>query len=127
MAPGSPLACLDELAGDNVEAACEKALFAGPATVAAASAYSAARLILLSDMSAYVKRGGQGIEAAMPPLRKSLEADRFGFVAHMLAVRDGCSSANCKALALLDDPSRVRANLSGQMLDRYLDLYHRLG
>ena len=43
LAPGSPLACLDAVAGDSVDAACEKALFASPATVAAASAYAAAR------------------------------------------------------------------------------------
>src|SRR6516162_9454364 len=34
LAPGSPLACLDGVAGDTVEAACEKALFASPAAVA---------------------------------------------------------------------------------------------
>jgi hypothetical protein len=59
----------------------------------------------------------------MLPLRRSLETDRFGFLAHVLALRDGCSSENCKALALLHDSSRVRANLSGATLDRYLDHY----
>jgi hypothetical protein len=123
LAPGSALACLDGLAGDNVEAACEKALFAAPATVATATSYVAARLALLADMAAYSKRGGTNIDSALLPLRRSLEADRFGFVAHTLAVRDGCTSDNCRALALLHDPSRVRANLSGQTLDRYLDHY----
>jgi hypothetical protein len=51
LAPGSPLACLDATGGENVEAACEKALFAAPATVAAASSYTFARLALLSDMT----------------------------------------------------------------------------
>ncbi len=123
LAPGSPLACLDGLAGDNVEAACERALFAAPATVATATTYVAARLALLADMTAYTRRGGGNIDGALLPLRRALEADRFGFVAHMLAVRDGCTSDNCKALALLADPSKVRANLSGQTLDRYLDHY----
>jgi len=41
----------------------------------------------------------------------------------MLVVRDGCTSDNCKALLLLKDASKVRANLSGQTLDRYLDRY----
>ena len=36
LSPGSSLACLDALAGDSVETACEKALFASPANVAAA-------------------------------------------------------------------------------------------
>jgi hypothetical protein len=44
-------------------------------------------------------------------------------VAQVLAVRDACTSDNCKALALLHDPSHVRANLSGQTLTRYLDHY----
>jgi hypothetical protein len=123
MAPGSALACLDAVAGETVDAACEKALFASPATVAAATSYAAARLELLSDMAAYVKHGGRDIDAALLPLRHSLETDAYGFVAHALAVRDGCTSGNCKALDVLHDSSRVRANLSGQTLDRYLDRY----
>ncbi len=123
LAPGSPLACLDGLAGDNVEAACERALFATPATVATATTYAAARLSLLADMAAYTRRGGGNIDGALQPLRRALQSDRFGFVAHMLAVRDGCTSENCTALALLQDPSKVRANLSGQTLDRYFDHY----
>jgi hypothetical protein len=123
LAPGSALACLDAVAGENVDGACEKALFASAATVAAASSYAAARLELLSDMAAYVKHGGRDIDGALVPLRHSLETDAYGFVAHALAVRDGCTSQNCKALELLRDPSRVRTNLSGQTLDRYLDRY----
>jgi hypothetical protein len=123
LAPGSPLACLDGLAGDNVEAACERALFATPVTVATATTYAAARLSLLADMAAYTRRGGGNIDGALQPLRRALQSDRFGFVAHMLAVRDGCISENCQALTLLQDPSKVRANLSGQTLDRYLDHY----
>src|SRR6202035_4370871 len=123
LAPGSALACLDAVAGENVDGACEKALFASAAMVAAASSYAAARLELLSDMAAYVKHGGRDIDGALVPLRHSLETDAYGFVAHALAVRDGCTSQNCKALEVLRDPSRVRANLSGQTLDRYLDRY----
>src|ERR1700733_1054280 len=123
LAPASPLACLDGLAGDNVEAACERALFATPATVATATTYVAARLALLADITAYTKRAGRNIDGALLPLRRGLEADRFGFVAHMLAVRDGCTSNNCTALALLQDAGRVRANLSDDTLDRYLDHY----
>jgi hypothetical protein len=123
LAPGSSLACLDGLSGENVEAACEKALFAAPATVATATSYTAARLVLLSDMAAYTSRGGTNIDSALLPLRRSLETDRFGFVAHTLAARDGCTSDNCKVLTLLHDASRVRTNLSGQTLERYLDHY----
>jgi hypothetical protein len=122
LAPGSPLACLEGMAGENVETACEKALFAGPAIVAAASAYIAARLNLLSDVVAYARNGGN-LDSILLPLRRSLEADRFGFVAHILAMRDGCTSGRCNALALLRDPERVRANLSAQTFDRYVAHY----
>jgi hypothetical protein len=123
LAPGSALACLDAVAGDNVDAACEKALFASPAAVAAATSYAAARLELLADMIAYVKHGGTDIDRLLVPLRHSLEADSYGFLAHALAVRDGCTGDHCKALDVLGDPSRVRANLAGQTLDHYLDHY----
>jgi hypothetical protein len=122
LAPGSPLACLDATGGETVEAACEKAIFAAPATVAAASSYTAARLTLLSDMAAHVKAGGN-LDSVFLSLRRALEADRFGFVAHIVAVRDGCTSNRCGTLALLRDPERVRANLSAQTFDRYLDRY----
>src|SRR3984957_15142634 len=123
LAPGSALACLDAVAGENVDAACEKALFASATTVAAATSYAAARLELLSDMAAYVKHGGRDIDGALLPLRHSLETDAYGFLAHALAVRDGCTSQNCKALEVLRDAGRGRANLNGQTLVRYLDPY----
>jgi hypothetical protein len=122
LAPGSPLACLDGMAGENVEAACEKTLFAAPANVAAASSLIAARLNLLADVSAYARNGGN-LDSILLPLRRSLEADRFGFVAHTLAVRDGCTSGRCPALGLLREPERVRANLSAQTFDRYVERY----
>jgi hypothetical protein len=122
LSPGSPLACLDATGGEIVEAACEKALFAGPAMVAAASSYTAARLALLSDIAAHIKAGGN-LDSVLPTLRRALETDRFGFVAHMLAIRDGCTSNRCATLALLRDPERVRANLSAQTFDQYLDRY----
>ncbi len=122
LAPGSPLACLDATSGENVETACEKALFAAPATVAAASSYTFARLALLSDMTGHIKAGGN-LDSIFAPLRRALETDRFGFVAHTLALRDGCTSNRCAALALFRDPERVRANLSAQTFDRYLDRY----
>ena len=123
LAPGSPLACLDNVAGESVDAACEKALFVSPASVASASAYIASRLSLLSAAAASVERGNADIEAALSPMRRALEADRFGFVAHVLSVRDGCTGKNCKALSLLRDPNRVRANLEAQAFEHNVDRY----
>jgi hypothetical protein len=123
LAPGSSLACLDALVGKDVEAACERAIFASPASVATATSYVAARLTLLSDIIAYVGRGGTGIDDVLLPTRRSLEADRFGFLAHILVARDGCTKEKCKALALLRDAGRVRENLTDSTLDRYLEHY----
>ena len=122
LAPGSPLACLDALAGEKVETACEKAIFASPESVASATSYVAARLALLSDITAYAGRNGAAIDAVQP-LRRALETDRFGFLAHVLAVRDSCTSENCKALALLRDPSQVRTNLREATFNHYLESY----
>jgi hypothetical protein len=123
LAPGSALPCLDAVAGDDVETACEKSLFASPASVAVATSYVAARLALLSDMVAYVKRGGGSIDSTLLPLRRAVEADRFGFLAHALAVRDGCTSQDCKAVAVLSDASHIRDNLNASTFDDYLNRY----
>jgi len=123
LAPGSSLACLDALAGEAVESACEKALFTSPASAAAATSFVADRLELLVAMLAYGKHDLADVGSSLRPLRRALEADRFGFLAHVLAVRDDCTSQNCKALALLDDPARVRANLSARTFDHYVEHY----
>lgn len=126
LAPGSPLACLDALTGDTVQAACERAVFATPANVASAVAYVAVQYALLSDMSAFSKRGGADIGSALVPLQRALEADPFGFLAYVLVRRDGCTSESCQAFALLQDPSHVRTNIIAQTLQHYVDHYREV-
>jgi hypothetical protein len=126
LASGSPLACLDPLADDIVQEACETAVFASPASVAAAISYVTAQFALLSDMTAYSKRGGSDIGAASMPLRRALEADPFGFVADMLVRRDGCTAEKCPAFALLSDPNHVRTNMIAQTLQHYVDHYREV-
>lgn len=126
LSPGSPLACLDALAGDTVQAACERAIFATPANVASAIAYVAAQYALLSDMSAFSKRGGSALGNDLVPLQRALEADPFGFLAHVLVRRDGCTSEHCRAFALLHDPSHVRTNIIAQTLEHYVDHYREV-
>jgi hypothetical protein len=123
LAPGSPLACLDGATGDTVQGACERALFASPASVAAAVSYVGAQFALLSDMTNYARRGGPDIDGALVPLRRALEADPFGLLAHVLVMRGGCSSDHCPALVMLHDPSHVRTNMIAQTLRHYVDQY----
>ena len=72
VAPGSALACLDELAGERVEIACEKAVFANPETVAAAVSYITAKLALLADGSAYARQIDPAYAAELEPLAQRL-------------------------------------------------------
>jgi hypothetical protein len=110
--PGSALACLDATAGDLVEAACEKALFATPEAAAASVAYVTAQLSLLADGGEYERRSGANYESALGGLRHAVETDRFGIVAHVLAIRDGCTVDRCDTFGLLRDTSQVSDNLS---------------
>lgn len=123
LSPGSALACLDAVAGEAIETACTKVLFASPAGVAAAISYVAAQFTLLADIRTYSDRGGSDIGNTLEPLRRALEADPFGMLAHILATRDGCTAENCPPLRLLHDASHVRTNLIAHTLDRYVDQY----
>jgi hypothetical protein len=123
VAPGSALACLDELAGERVEMACEKAIFASPEAVAAAVSYITAKLALLADGNAYARQIDPAYERELAPLRGALELDRFGLVAHILAGRDDCTQEDCAATAQFRDRSRVLANLRDRTFDEQLGKY----
>jgi hypothetical protein len=117
VAPGSALPCLDEIAGEAVVAACEKALFASAEAVAAAVSYVAAKLAVLGERSEQVRRADPTAGAEPAPLLTALDADRFGIVAHVLAKHHGCTPEKCDALSWFDDPSRVLANLRDHTFD----------
>jgi hypothetical protein len=123
LTPGSPLACLDAIAGDAVETACEKELFSTPEVTASAVSYVAARLNLLAYGLEVANRSDPGYASALLALRQSLETDRFGIVAQVLSLRDSCTPAQCDTFALLHDTSRVRANLKDRIFDGYVARY----
>jgi hypothetical protein len=115
VAPGSALSCLNELAGEAVEAACVKAVFASPEAVSAAVNYVTAELALLADGSDHA-RVDPSYATKLAPIRAALELDRFGIVAHVLA-RRGCRPQKCDALELFNDPARVSSNLNDHAFD----------
>lgn len=123
LAPGSTLACLDGAAGEAVENACEKTVFAGPQATAGAVAYTAARLTLLADGLAFAHKSDPDFAGTLSGLRRSIELDRFGLAAHVLAVRDGCTAERCAAFALLHDAEVIKANLKAQVFDQYVSRY----
>jgi hypothetical protein len=121
--PGSALACLDAAAGNLVESACEKALFATPEAAAASVAYVTAQLSLLADGSEFERRSGANYESVLGAVRHALETDRFGIVAHVFADRDGCTRVRCDSFRLLRDPSQVSENLGERKYETYV-LHH---
>ena len=83
VASAPALACLDGLAGENVEAACEKAVFGSADTAAAAVSYTASQVSrVIATGSARTPSPEQQV------LRRTVERDRFGLVAQVIAVRD---------------------------------------
>lgn len=116
VAPGSALSCLDELAGEAVEAACGKAVFASPEAVAAAVSYVTAQLAIVSEASDYARRVDPSYGGELVPVRAALELDRFGIVAHVLESR-GCKAERCDALELFNDSTRVAGNMRDHVFD----------
>jgi hypothetical protein len=124
LTPGSPLGCLDAVENALVENACEKSLFASAEAVAAAVAYVDARLSLL-PASASLARRDPTYRPSYERLRRGLEADRYGVVAHVLTTR-GCNVADCPEIHLLGDSPRVLANIKDHAFEAALGV-HALG
>lgn len=106
------LACLDGMAGESVEAACEKAVFGSADTAAAAVSYTAAQISRLAAAT-----GGRPLNAEHQTLRNTLERDRFGLVAQVLTVRDKCTAADCNMFRLVSDASSIRNNMTDRLYD----------
>ena len=123
IAPGSALSCLDELASEAVEAACEKGVFASPEAVAAAVKYVAAQLALLDDGTAYAKRSDASYATELAPLRTAVELDRFGLVAQVLKEREGCTVDRCEALTRFRESTRVLGNLRDRTFEEQVKKY----
>ena len=123
LAPGSALACLDGDAGEKAGDACEPAVFASAPAVAAAVAFAAERLSILEAAFALSRQGDTQVMAALAGARRAVELDRYGLAAHVLAVRDGCTVAQCPPLAMFADATVLKANLKAQAFETYVARY----
>lgn len=106
------LACLDGLAGESVEAACEKAVFGSPDTTAAAVSYAASQV---SRVVAASTARSPTPEQLL--LKRTLERDRYGLVAQVIAVRDRCSAADCPLFRVLTESNQIKANMNDRLYD----------
>jgi hypothetical protein len=110
------LACLDELAGDVVETACERAVFASAENTAAAVSYTAAQISRLASYGD-VAAANRAMTPSLRALRRAVERDRFGIVAHVLATRDECTLSKCDFFASLTNTAQIANNMNERVYD----------
>src|ERR1700728_1908369 len=116
------LACVDDLAGDAVLTACEKALFGSAESSAAAVSYAASqisRLTAFGDVAAANKNMTPELQA----LRRAVEHDRYGLMAYALAARDHCTPSDCAAFRALTDRHQIVANMDERVYDGLISRY----
>jgi len=116
------LSCVDDLAGETVLTACEKVLFGSAESAAAAVSYAAARLTRLTSFGD-VATANKNMTPDLAALRRSVESDRYGLIAHVLLTRDHCTPAQCAAFSSLTDHSRIVANMDQQVYDGLISRY----
>jgi hypothetical protein len=112
------LSCLDGLAGEAVEAPCERALFASADVAAAAVSYTAGQISKLGPSD---DPAAQTSEQQL--LRRTLERDRYGLVAQVLVARDQCSEADCQAFSLFSDTTQIKNNMRDRLYDATISRY----
>jgi hypothetical protein len=110
------LACLDELAGAVVETACERAVFSSAETTAAAVSYTAAQISRLESYGD-VAAANKAMTPSLRALRRAVERDRFGIVAHVLATRDECTLSKCAFFASLTNTAQIANNMNEHVYD----------
>jgi hypothetical protein len=116
------LSCIDDLAGDAVLIACEKALFGTPEAAAAALSYAASqisRLTAFGDVASASKNPTLELLA----LRRAVERDRYGLMAYVLAARDHCTPSNCAAFRSLTDSRQIASNMDERVYDGLVGRY----
>jgi hypothetical protein len=116
------LACVDDLAGEAVLAACEKAVFGSPESTAAALAYAARQISRLTAFGD-VANANATMTPEIEALRHAVEHDRYGLMAQVLVVRDHCTLSDCAVFRSLTDRSRISANIEEHTYDGLVGRY----
>ena len=121
-APLPQLSCIDEMAGDAVLAACEKVLFGSAESVAAAVAYAASQITLLTSLGD-VAAANNGAGSDLLALRRAVERDRYGLMAYVLTARDRCTPTACRAFRSLTEPRQIAANMEDRVYESLVTRY----
>jgi hypothetical protein len=116
------LACVDDLAGDAVQQACEKAVFASAESTAAAVNYMASmisRLTALGDAATAQRT----MSSEMQAVRRAIERDRYGLVSQVLLARERCTPMECAAYRSLTDNHQIITNMDEHLYDSFVARY----
>jgi hypothetical protein len=112
------LACLDGLAGESVEAACERAVFGSADTAAAAVSYAAGQISRVIAASS-----ARALTPEQQVLKRSVERDRYGLVAQVVSIRDRCVVNDCPLFRAVSDASQIKANMNDRLYDTLVTRY----
>jgi hypothetical protein len=116
------LACIDDLAGETVLTACEKALFGSAESSAAAVSYAASRITRLTAFG-NVEAANRTMTPELQALRRAVERDRYGLMAYVLLARDHCTPSECPAFRSLTDYKQIVANMEERTYDGLIGRY----
>ena len=116
------LSCIDDMAGETVLTACEKALFGSPECAAAALSYAASQITRLTA-SGDVATANSNTTPELQSLRRAVERDRYGLMAYVLAARDHCTPSACAAFRSLTDNHQIVANMDERVYDGLIARY----
>jgi hypothetical protein len=122
MAALPALSCVDDLAGEAVLTACEKALFGSPESTAAALSYAASQITRLTTLGD-VATANKSMTPELQIVRRAVERDRYGLMAYALAVRDHCTPSDCAAFRSLTDQRQIVANMDERTYDGLVTRY----
>ena len=116
------LACVDDLAGEAVLTACEKAVFGSPESTAAALSYAARQITRLTGFGD-VEAANKNMTPELEAIRHAVEHDRYGLMAEVLVARDHCTPSDCAAFRSLTDRGRIAANIDERTYDGMIARY----
>ena len=116
MATLPAMSCIDDLAGETVLTACERALFASPDSVAAAVAYAGSRISRLTSFGD-AATANRNMTTELESLRRSVERDRYGLMAYVLVARDHCTPQACPAFRSLGNNRQIVTNMDDRVYE----------
>src|SRR6202790_155961 len=116
------LSCIDDMAGETVLVACEKALFGSPESAAAALSYAAYQITQLTALGD-VAAANKSMTPQLQMVRRAVERDRYGLMAYVLAVRDHCTPAACAAFRSLTDHRPIVTHMNERVYDALIARY----